>query len=161
MLFFQCSPHFRRFECKVFLTDALTYFDGSCGDCMIDNTHVVVLHGTGKDMVPVPEMAAFADRYGFTFVAHEKIKSVELIPTREAPKLNEVKRDRLLTLPRMQKDSPPTHLICSKNGDFLRGRILELDAAQLRARTGGQARRIAGILTGLDALPSSTYNLAP
>ena len=28
--------------------------------CMIDNTHVVVLRGTGADMVPVPEMAAFA-----------------------------------------------------------------------------------------------------
>ena len=39
---------------------------------MIDNTHVVVLHGTGTDMVPVPEMAAFAERYGFTFAAHEK-----------------------------------------------------------------------------------------
>ena len=27
---------------------------------MIDNTHVVVLRGTGREMVPVPEMAAFA-----------------------------------------------------------------------------------------------------
>jgi hypothetical protein len=26
---------------------------------MIDNTHVVVLHGTGRDMILVPEMAAF------------------------------------------------------------------------------------------------------
>jgi hypothetical protein len=39
---------------------------------MIDNTHVVVLRGTGADMVPVPEMAAFADRFGFIFQAHEK-----------------------------------------------------------------------------------------
>src|SRR5438093_2828528 len=39
---------------------------------MIDNTHVVVLKGTGRAMVPVPEMAAFADRYGFEFQAHEK-----------------------------------------------------------------------------------------
>jgi hypothetical protein len=38
------------------------YFGGACRRCMIDNTHVVVLHGTGKDMVPVPEMAAFAER---------------------------------------------------------------------------------------------------
>ena len=37
---------------------------------MIDNTHVVVLKGTGRDMIPVPEMAAFAERFGFTFVAH-------------------------------------------------------------------------------------------
>ena len=70
MLFFQFSPQFRRFECKVFLTDALRYMDGACQTCMIDNTHVVVLKGTGRDMIPVPEMAAFAERFGFTLVAH-------------------------------------------------------------------------------------------
>jgi len=37
---------------------------------MIDNTHVVVLRGSGRDMVPVPEMAAFGERFGFVFVAH-------------------------------------------------------------------------------------------
>jgi transposase len=72
MLFFQCSPQFQRFDCKVFLTDAFVYFDGVTDDVMIDNTHVVVLRGTGADMVPVPEMAAFAERYDFTFRAHEK-----------------------------------------------------------------------------------------
>ena len=72
MIFIQCVQSFTRFACKVFLADALRYFAGGAHRCMIDNTHVVVLHGTGKDMVPVPEMAAFADRYGFTFVAHEK-----------------------------------------------------------------------------------------
>ena len=39
---------------------------------MIDNTHVVVLRGTGQDMVPVPEMEAFAERYVYGFRAHEK-----------------------------------------------------------------------------------------
>ncbi len=70
MLFFQFYPRFRRFECKVFLTEALRYMDGACQTCMIDNTHVVVLTGTGRDMIPVPEMAAFAERFGFTFAAH-------------------------------------------------------------------------------------------
>jgi hypothetical protein len=70
MLFFQFFPTFRRFECKVFLTDALQYLQGACETCLIDNTHLVVLKGTGRDMVPVPEMAAFAERYGFRFQAH-------------------------------------------------------------------------------------------
>jgi Mu transposase-like protein len=70
MLFFQCSPRFQRFDCKVFLTEALKYFGGGCATVMIDNTHVVVLKGTGADMVPVPEMEAFAERYGFVFRAH-------------------------------------------------------------------------------------------
>jgi transposase len=70
MLFFQFYPQFRRFECKVFLTEAFRYLDGVAQTCLIDNTHVVVLKGTGRDMIPVPEMAAFAERFGFTFVAH-------------------------------------------------------------------------------------------
>jgi hypothetical protein len=70
LLFFQCYPTFQRFDCKVFLTAALRYFSGAPGRVMIDNTHVVVLRGTGRDMVPVPEMAALAERFGFHFVAH-------------------------------------------------------------------------------------------
>jgi transposase len=72
MLFFQCYPRFQRFDCKVFLTDALRYFSGVSERIMIDNTHVVVLRGTGAAMIPVPEMEAFANRFGFRFVAHEK-----------------------------------------------------------------------------------------
>jgi hypothetical protein len=71
MLFFQCYPTFRRFDCKVFLTEALRYFSGAAARVMIDNTHVVVLRGTGREMIPVPEMEAFGDRFGFRFVAHE------------------------------------------------------------------------------------------
>lgn len=70
-IFFQCYPTFNRFNCKVFLTDALRYFEGACARMMIDNTHVVVLRGTGASMVPVPEMKVFGDRYGFEFFAHE------------------------------------------------------------------------------------------
>jgi transposase len=72
MLLFQCFSSFQRFDCKVFLTDAFVYFDGATQVVMIDNTHVVVLRGTGADMMPVPEMEAFAERYQTRFVAHEK-----------------------------------------------------------------------------------------
>jgi hypothetical protein len=65
-------PTFQRFDCKVFLTAALRYFGGAPQRVMIDNTHVVVLRGTGREMVPVAEMAAFAERFGFRFVAHER-----------------------------------------------------------------------------------------
>jgi transposase len=70
MRFHQHYPRFTRFECKAFLTEALKYFEGACERCTIDNTHVVVLIGTGRDMVPAPEMAAFAERFGFEFRAH-------------------------------------------------------------------------------------------
>jgi hypothetical protein len=71
MLFFQCYPTFQRFDCKVFLTEALRYFGGAAGRVMIDNTHVVLLRGSGRAMIPVPEMAAFGERFGFHFAAHE------------------------------------------------------------------------------------------
>ena len=70
MLYFQHYPRFTRFVCKTFIHDGLMYFGAVCKRCMIDNTHVVVLRGTGKDMVPVPEMEAFGERYGFEWAAH-------------------------------------------------------------------------------------------
>jgi transposase len=70
MLFFQINPTFQRFDCKVFLADALRHAGGAPERVMIDNTHVVVLRGTGREMIPVPEMEAFAERLGFRFVAH-------------------------------------------------------------------------------------------
>jgi transposase len=71
MLFFEILPTFQRFDCKMFLTDAVRYMNGTTERVMIDNTHVVVLRGSGRAMEPVPEMAAFAERLGFRFVAHE------------------------------------------------------------------------------------------
>ena len=70
MVFAQVYPTFNRFYCKVFLTDALQYFGGSAARCMIDNTHVIISHGTGHNAVVAPEMAAFAKRFGFVFTAH-------------------------------------------------------------------------------------------
>jgi transposase len=70
LLFFQCYPRFRRFECKIFLTEALRYFQGAPREVMIDNTHVIILQGTGADMIPTAEMEAFAELYGMVFRAH-------------------------------------------------------------------------------------------
>src|SRR5271157_1679402 len=68
-----------------------------------------------------------------TFVPHNKVKAVELaLAPDPAIKWNKAKRDRLLTLPRMQKENPPTHLIRSRNGDYLRGRLIKLDGTKLQ-----------------------------
>jgi hypothetical protein len=72
MIFFQHYPRFTRFECKAFLAQGIAYFNASAATCMIDNSHVVVAAGSGADMIPAPEMVAFAERYGFVFKAHEK-----------------------------------------------------------------------------------------
>jgi transposase len=72
MIFFQHYARFTRFECKAFLAQAIDYFQGSAAHCMVDNSNVVVAAGTGANMIPAPEMVAFAARYGFKFIAHEK-----------------------------------------------------------------------------------------
>jgi hypothetical protein len=54
MLYFQFYPRFNRFACKCFLHDALTSFGATCATCMIDNTHVVVLRGSGASMSRCP-----------------------------------------------------------------------------------------------------------
>lgn len=72
MIFFQHYPRYTRFECKAFLAQAIAYFTGAAATCMVDNSNVVVAAGSGATMIPAPEMAAFAERYGFVFTAHEK-----------------------------------------------------------------------------------------
>ena len=61
-------------------------------------------------------------------VPHAKIKAVELgHEVRRTVVLNRSKYNRLLTLPRQQRGSLPTHLLRSTNGDYLRARLIEMD----------------------------------
>ncbi|MBC8391123.1 MAG: helix-turn-helix domain-containing protein, partial [Deltaproteobacteria bacterium] len=63
---------FNRFQMKCFLHEALVYWGYAAGNCIIDNTNLARLRGTGKNAVIVPEMERFARQYGFKFVCHEK-----------------------------------------------------------------------------------------
>jgi transposase len=63
---------FNRFTMKCFLHEALMHWGYAPKTCIIDNTNLARLRGTGKDAVIVPEMAAFAKQYGFEFICHEK-----------------------------------------------------------------------------------------
>jgi transposase len=66
----QAYPVWNRFWAKVFLTDAIAFFEGAADQCMIDNASIIVASGTGKDAVIAPEMVAFGERFGFHFAAH-------------------------------------------------------------------------------------------
>ena len=68
-----------------------------------------------------------------TFVPHDRVKALELRPeATRAIRPSKTQRERLLMLPRLQKEDPPTHLVRSVSGDYLRGRLLELDPSRLR-----------------------------
>jgi hypothetical protein len=70
MLFAQYYPCFTRFEAKTFLKSALLFMHGSCKRCVIDNTSVIIVSGSGADAIFSPEMNTFARMFGFEFFAH-------------------------------------------------------------------------------------------
>lgn len=65
---------FNRFRMKCFLHEALTYLSYSAKVCIIDNTNLARLvgSGTGKNAVISPEMVQFAKQYSFEFLCHER-----------------------------------------------------------------------------------------
>src|SRR6266581_5619634 len=63
---------FNRFRMKCFLHKALMSWRYAGAVCIIDNTNLARLRGTGRNAVIGPEMAAFAKEHGFRFVCHEK-----------------------------------------------------------------------------------------
>jgi len=67
-----------------------------------------------------------------TFLPHAQVKVLELMPNATAVQVAKSKKQRLLTLPRMQRDSPPTQLLRAANGDYLRARLVAMDARQLQ-----------------------------
>jgi len=63
--------HFNRFQMKCFFHQALTHWGYGAPCCIIDNTNLARLRGTGRQAVMVPEMAVFGRQYGFEFRCHE------------------------------------------------------------------------------------------
>jgi len=72
MIFARAYPVWNRFHARMFLTEAIVHFGGAAARCMLDNSSVIIAHGTGAHAVAAPEMAALADRFDFRFVAHER-----------------------------------------------------------------------------------------
>jgi hypothetical protein len=62
---------FNRFKMKCFFHEALTSFGYTARNCIIDNTNLARLRGSGANAVMVPEMRQFSDKYGFQFICHE------------------------------------------------------------------------------------------
>lgn len=70
MRFVRFYHRFNRFTMKCFFHAALTFFGYTARICIIDNTNLAVLYGTGDKAVFHPAMLAFAKQYGFQWKAH-------------------------------------------------------------------------------------------
>ncbi len=54
------------------------------------------------------------------------------VPTRGKDEIDEERRARILSLPRVQLQRPPSHLLIGRNGDLLRGNLLAIDDTSIR-----------------------------
>jgi len=77
-----------------------------------------------------------------TFVPHDKIKALVLAKLNLTIVVDEAKRDRLLTLPRLQRNNPPTHLIRAINGDYLRARLDHMNQETLTVEVRLDTRQL-------------------
>lgn len=68
---------------------------------------------------------------GQVTIPTEHVQAAELIPG-EGIAISAEKFRTLTTLPRAQRGMPPTHLVRSAQGDYLRGRIVGMDGTSLR-----------------------------
>ncbi len=76
-------------------------------------------------------------------ISHERIKVLELVPSDPNDvKLKKSKKERLLTLPRIQRPSPPTQLLRATSGDFLRGRVTAMDAEKIQLEVRLENREV-------------------
>jgi thiol-disulfide isomerase/thioredoxin len=70
------------------------------------------------------------------------VRGIRLVDYTGAEKIDRSTRNHLLTLPRLQRKNPPTHLVVSRDGDLLRGKLTSLDRDQLEIDVRGERRTI-------------------
>jgi thiol-disulfide isomerase/thioredoxin len=70
-----------------------------------------------------------------TQVPRDQVRALQLISGRGEPVLDQLKRERLLTVPRTRKNNPPTHLIVATNGDVMRCRLKGLTDKAVEVET--------------------------
>jgi hypothetical protein len=80
------------------------------------------------DGIAIRTPLAEASRREAVRVPAALVQAVELKPTAASRGIDRARLDRLLTLPRLQRANPPTHLLRLDDGDYLRGRVVALDA---------------------------------
>lgn len=70
-----------------------------------------------------------------TRLPQDQIRSIAFTTGCRDPEIEATRRDRLLTVPRIRKNNPPTHLIVAVNGDVMRGRLVRTTADTIEVET--------------------------
>jgi thiol-disulfide isomerase/thioredoxin len=75
-------------------------------------------------------------------ISQSLVRGLRFVDYRGIDKLDRATRLRLLTLPRVQRSNPPTHLVVSRDGDLLRGKMILFDRDQLVMDVRGEERTV-------------------
>lgn len=84
------------------------------------------VEGVDQEGIRIRTPLGDASRREAVAVPARLVQAVELVPA-ASRRVDRARMDRLLTLPRMQRGNPPTHLVRLVDGDYLRGRVVALD----------------------------------
>jgi len=99
-----------------------------------------VVEAIDGDGIRVRTPLGDASRREVVAVPAALVQAVELMPSAASRGIDKARLERLLTLPRMQRANPPTHLLRLADGDYLRGRIVALDAQTVTFAMGDAAK---------------------
>ncbi len=72
----------------------------------------------------------------------EMVRGVRRLAYTGTDTMEKIGRKRLLTLPRSQRNNPPTHLVVSSEGDAIRGQLQSMDVDELVLQVRGEERKI-------------------
>ncbi|MFM7516964.1 MAG: TlpA family protein disulfide reductase [Pirellula sp.] len=75
-------------------------------------------------------------------ISQSLVRGLRFVDYRGIEKIDRATRLRLLTLPRVQRSNPPTHLVVSRDGDLLRGKLILFDRDQLVMDVRGEERTV-------------------
>ncbi|MFM9064553.1 MAG: hypothetical protein ACKOOI_16185, partial [Pirellula sp.] len=75
-------------------------------------------------------------------ISQSLVRGLRFVDYRGIEKIDRATRLRLLTLPRVQRSNPPTHLVVSRDGDLLRGKLVLFDRDQLGMDVRGEERTV-------------------
>ena len=135
---------FNRFKMKCFLHEGLLFWGCTAPVCIIDNTNLARLRGTGANAVMTAEMAAFGTEHGFEFRCHELKHSnrkageersfwtveTNFLPGRSFTSLEDLNQQALEWATQRMDNRPQTkaHLIPAKVFEHERAFLIELPA---------------------------------
>jgi thiol-disulfide isomerase/thioredoxin len=83
-----------------------------------------------------------SELFGRAQLAASQLKGVRQLVYTGTDRVDPVLLKRLLTVPRMSRQSPPTHLVVSRDGDIIRGNVRYIDEDLIRISVRDEEREI-------------------